>query len=185
MAGNMKVTLVMAMTADGKIARHGDHFPDWTGKADKRLFKKITTEAGVVIMGARTFDTIGKPLPGRLNVVITRRPELYPCAENLICTSDTPELILASLADRGYSHAVLAGGATINSIFMRARLIDELIVTVIPIMFGQGLSMFSEPMNIGLEMLSAHQIEPGVLVVHYRFLHNRPVFGGGGLEMIA
>jgi dihydrofolate reductase len=181
----MKVTLLMAMTVDGKIARHENHFPDWTGKADKRMFKKLTIEAGVVIMGARTFDTIGKPLPGRLNVVITRRPENYPVHDQLVCTSDTPELIVATLADRGYTHAVLAGGATINSIFMRARMIDELIVTVIPIVFGQGLSMFSEPLNAALELLSSHQIEPGVLVTHYRFVHDRPVFRDRGLDMLA
>jgi dihydrofolate reductase len=180
----MKLTLVMAMTVDGKIARHGNHFPDWTGKADKQMFKQITTEAGVVIMGARTFDTIGKPLSGRLNVVITRRPENYASHDNLICTSDTPEMILAALTDRGYKHAILAGGATINSIFMRARLIDDLIVTVIPVMFGQGLSMFSEPMNTALELLSWREIEPGLMVMHYRFLH-RPVFQDIERSMLA
>ncbi|RJQ75033.1 MAG: dihydrofolate reductase [Desulfobacteraceae bacterium] len=171
----MKLILVMAMTADGKIARHGDHFPDWTGKADKRMFKKITTEAGVVIMGARTFDTIGKPLPGRLNVVITRSPERYPPYDNLVCTSDPPETILAKLSDQGYQTAILSGGAMINSLFLRARLIDEMMVTVIPIMFGQGLSMFSEPMHMALELLTAREIDPGVLVLHYRFVYDRLV----------
>jgi dihydrofolate reductase len=56
----MKVTLIMAMTADGKIARHNRHFPNWTGRADKRMFKQLTTQAGVVIMGSGTFATIGK-----------------------------------------------------------------------------------------------------------------------------
>jgi dihydrofolate reductase len=181
----MKLTLLMAMTADGKIARHGSHFPDWTGKADKRMFKKLTTEAGVVIMGARTFDTIGKPLPGRLNVVITRRPERYGRYDNLICTADTPGMILARLAEMGYKTAVLTGGATINSLFARNRLIDELMVTVIPIVFGQGLSMFSEPMNFALELLRVREIDRGVLVLQYKFLYDHPVFPDHGLGLIA
>lgn len=181
----MKLTLMMAMTADGKIARHGSHFPDWTGTADKRMFKKLTTEAGVVIMGARTFDTIGKPLPGRLNVVVTRQPERYPRSDNLICTADPPEMILARLTDLGYNTAILTGGATINTLFVRTRLIDELIVTVIPIMFGQGLSMFSEPMNFALELLAAREIDPGVLVLHYRFLYAPAVFQSRGQGMLA
>jgi dihydrofolate reductase len=181
----MKLTLLMAMTADGKIALHGSHFPDWTGKADKRMFKKLTTEAGVVIMGARTFDTIGKPLPGRLNVVITRRPERYARYDNLICTADAPEMILARLVELGYQTAFLTGGATINSLFARNHLIDELIVTIIPIIFGQGLSMFSEPMNFALDFLHVREIDPGVLVLHYKFLYDHPVLQDHGLGLIA
>ena len=68
----MKVILIMAMTVDGKIGKSHDHFPDWTGTEDKRLFAKISRQAGVVIMGSKTFDTIGKPLPQRKNVILTR-----------------------------------------------------------------------------------------------------------------
>ena len=48
----MKVILVMAMTVDGMIGKSADHFPDWTGAADKRLFVKLTRQAGAVIMPA-------------------------------------------------------------------------------------------------------------------------------------
>ena len=61
----MKVILLMALTVDGMIARSPEEFPDWTGTEDKRMFKKTTLEAGVLIMGAKTYDTIGRPLPGR------------------------------------------------------------------------------------------------------------------------
>lgn len=166
----MKLTLLMAMTADGKIARDKDHFPNWTGKADKRMFKKITTEAGVVIMGSRTFRTIGKPLPGRLNVVMTRHPERFDPSENVVFSTDPPEILMKKLAAQGYKSAVLAGGATINTLFVRARLINEMVVTVIPKMFGQGISMFCETMDLSLELIERREIEPGVLVLHYRFL---------------
>ena len=35
---NMKITMLMAVTADGKIARNSSHFPDWTSKEDKKVF---------------------------------------------------------------------------------------------------------------------------------------------------
>ncbi len=70
----MKVILIMAMTLDGKIARHSLEPVDWTGKADKRKFVEITKQAGAVIMGSATFDTIGKVLKGRKNIVMTRNP---------------------------------------------------------------------------------------------------------------
>ncbi len=61
----MEVILLMAMTLDGKIARTRSELVNWTGKKDKQYFVKVTRNAGVVIMGSKTFDTIGYPLPGR------------------------------------------------------------------------------------------------------------------------
>lgn len=165
----MKLTLLMAMTVDGKIARDPDHFPDWTGKADKRMFKRITTDAGVLIMGARTYKTIGRPLPGRLNVVMTRSPQNWRPSANLVFSSDPPRTLLNTLAERGFSQAVLAGGSTVNSLFAREGLIDEMVVTVIPKLFGAGISMFAETMNTSLELTEHYEIEPGVLVMRYRF----------------
>ncbi|MBI5062934.1 MAG: dihydrofolate reductase [Desulfatitalea sp.] len=171
----MKLTLIMAMTADGKIARHNRHFPNWTGRADKRMFKQLTTEAGVVIMGAGTFETIGKPLPGRLNVVMTRHPERFQPGENLWFTEDTPERILSTLEARGYTAAALTGGATINTLFARAHRIDDLVVTISPVLFGEGISMFSEPVNVALDLQAMREIEPGVVVLHYKFRYDAPL----------
>ena len=71
----MKVILIMAQTADGKIARASDELVDWTSKEDKRFFIDKTKEAGVMVMGSNTYRTIWRPLPGRLNVVLTSHPE--------------------------------------------------------------------------------------------------------------
>ena len=65
----MKVILLMAMTVDGLISRTNDDFPDWTGPEDKRMFKAVSQEAGVVIMGSRTFDTISVPHQARASHV--------------------------------------------------------------------------------------------------------------------
>ena len=68
----MHVSLMVAITVDGKIARASDHYPDWTGSADKRLYVDVTKKAGVMIMGSTTFDIIGRVLPNRKTVVMTR-----------------------------------------------------------------------------------------------------------------
>lgn len=164
----MKLILLMALTADGKIARNEAHFPNWTGKADKAMFKRTTQRAGVIIMGSKTFATIGKPLPNRLNVVLTRRPEQYQSQTNLVFTSDNPRKIMEWLASQGYDTAVLAGGATINSLFLKEKLIDELIITVTPVLFGQGLSLFTEPANVKLALLDSKQLDSDAILLHYR-----------------
>lgn len=170
----MTLTLIMAMTADGKIARHDTHYPDWTGRADKKMFKEVTTTAGVIIMGSRTYATIGKPLPNRLNWVMTRHPRRYRPAANLVFSDQPPESVMAELLNRGYTSAALTGGATINSLFARARLIDEMVVTIIPRLFGQGVPLFSEPLNVNLELIASREIEPGTPVLHYRLHYSRP-----------
>src|SRR3989338_1485183 len=73
----MKLILIMAMTADGIIARDSQHTADWTSAADKKAFIAETKKHGVIIMGETTFATIGRPLPGRLNFILSLQPEKF------------------------------------------------------------------------------------------------------------
>lgn len=170
----MKLLLLMAITVDGKIARHAHEFPGWTSKADKRMFKSITEAAGVVIMGSRTYETIGSPLPNRLNVVLTRRPEAYRSQSNLIFFGDGPGALMQWLTREGYKKAVLAGGAIINSLFLREHLIDEMMLTVVPRIFGQGLSLFSEAADIKLSLIDTQPLDQDHQLLHYRICYEEP-----------
>ena len=169
----MKVTLLMALTVDGKIAKHANHFPDWTEKADKKMFKEITLKAGVIIMGSKTYDTIGKPLPGRKNIVLTRNPHRKSKADNLVFTSDLPQKVLADLEAAGVDHAVLIGGAKINSLFAMKGLIDEMILTYCPKAFGTGLSLFSSEISMDLELKEVHKIGENSVAATYAVVHPR------------
>ena len=73
----MRVLILAAITVDGKIARGDAEFTGWSSREDKRLFARTSREAGVVVMGRRTFETLPAPLPGRLNVVLSHeRPAI-------------------------------------------------------------------------------------------------------------
>jgi len=166
----MKVILLMAMTLDGKIGKSADHFPDWTGKEDKKLFVAITRRAGVMIMGSKTFDTIGTPLPGRKTVVMTRNRHRISEWDNLTYTGDDPRTILNNLEGDGFSEVVLAGGAQVNSLFAQEGLIDEIIVTVSPMIFGTGLSLFTESVSMDLELKEAERMGRNLVRLRYRVL---------------
>ena len=159
---------MIALTADGKIAKDASHYPDWTGSADKKLFKQITMDAGVIIMGSATYMTIGKPLPNRRNIVLTRRTDRVSSYENLEYTNKQPHEIIEKLESEGFGAAILIGGAQINTLFAKAGLIDEMILTYCPTVFGFGLSLFSEPLAVKLELLSTKQLDPNVFYTHYR-----------------
>lgn len=68
-AGSLSVELVVAVARNGVIGRDGDM--PWRLSTDLKRFKAITMGTPVV-MGRKTFQSIGKPLPGRTNIVITR-----------------------------------------------------------------------------------------------------------------
>ena len=71
----MTVTIVAAVGRNGVIGVDGGlpwHLPD-----ELRRFKELTT-GHVLVMGRTTFESIGRPLPGRTTVVVTRRPEWRP-----------------------------------------------------------------------------------------------------------
>jgi dihydrofolate reductase len=164
----MKIILVMALTADGMTGRDDGHFVDWSGREDKKLFVKITRQAGVIIMGSKTFDTIGKPLPGRKNVVLTRNPERISRPPELFFSNRAPSDLIAGLESEGYSQAVLAGGPQINTLFARARCIDEIVLTISPLVFGKGLSLFSDAMEMPLELVDVKRLKDQTVYVHYR-----------------
>lgn len=168
----MKLTLMMAVTVDGMIARDHAHFPDWTCKADKQLFKRLTQASGVVIFGSKTYDTIGKPLPGRLNVVMTRHPERYGVQDGVMFYSESPKQLLRELSRKGYEEAILAGGATINNLFIKPQLVDELLLTISPKLFGQGITLFSERLDLDLELIGMQQLEAGSILLRYGVLYN-------------
>ena len=164
----MKVILVMAQTLDGSIGRDADHFPDWTGSADKRFFAEFTKEVGVVIMGSKTFDTFGTPLPDRTNVILTRNPDRTSTWENLIYTGNRPREILSMLKQKGFRRVVLAGGTTVNTLFAKSGLIDEIIVTIAPKIFGRGLKLFDDSIALELELADVKRLDQNRIVLSYR-----------------
>lgn len=68
------LTAVLAMTPAGVIGRDGDM--PWRLRSDLQRFKKQTM-GGVLIMGRKTFDSIGRALPGRRTVVVTRQADWH------------------------------------------------------------------------------------------------------------
>lgn len=163
----MKIILMMAVTADGKIAKSSDHFPDWTSKEDKKMFAAVTKEHGVVIMGDKTFFTFPKPLPDRLNVVFTllKNP---PEQKNVKWVTGEPEKVLEELEKEGYKSAILGGGTYTNSQFLEKKLIDEIWLTIEPKIFGDGLGVFGGDFNIDLKLLNVEKINDDSVVVKYK-----------------
>jgi dihydrofolate reductase len=101
----MKVTLVVAASANNVIGREG-RLP-WRLPEDMQRFRRLTLGKPVV-MGRRTFDSIGRALPGRRNIVISGRPglELADCE-----VAASPDAALALV--RNAAEVLVIGGESV------------------------------------------------------------------------
>lgn len=169
----MKVKLIIAVTADGKTALDPAHKTDWTSSEDKKYFIEETKKSGCIVMGRRTFETIGKPLPGRLNIVMTTHPQNYASIPGRIeFTNQPPRELLNYLSGLNFESVSLCGGAEINTLFLKEKLIDEIHLTMEPKIFGKGLNLFTDSSTIiDLELLSVERLGQNGVLLKYRVLY--------------
>ena len=107
----MRICFVVAV-AEGGVIGYQSGLP-WHLSADLRFFKR-TTMGKPLLMGRKTFDTIGRPLPGRDNIVITRNRELAAGGIEVVHSVDAGLDLAAELAaDRGVDEIMVIGGAQI------------------------------------------------------------------------
>jgi dihydrofolate reductase len=166
----MRISIVAAVTLDGKIAQSVDQLSlEWTSKEDKRFFVKKTKEAGVLIMGRSTYDTIGRPLPKRLNIIMTRSPEKFEGEEGVLeYTKETPQEILERLHAKGFEEVIIAGGAQIYGLFLKASLVTDLFLTIEPVIFGKGVPLVEGIDPVNLTLVNQEKLGEHAVLLHYR-----------------
>jgi dihydrofolate reductase len=104
----MNIVIIAALSIDGVIGANG-RIP-WHIGDDLKRFKRLTT-GYTVIMGRKTYESIGRPLPGRTNVVLTRNTQFQaPDGVHVFATLDAA---LDSCRQAGETTAFVIGGAEI------------------------------------------------------------------------
>ncbi len=121
MDNRKKIKLIVAVGKENQIGLKGDM--PWRLSGDLKNFKKITN-GGILIMGRKTFDSIGKALPGRLNFVITSKPENIKAFE--VCSFPSIEKALKKAREIN-KEIFIIGGASIYS--QMIDMADEMIIT--------------------------------------------------------
>ncbi|MCK9408603.1 MAG: dihydrofolate reductase [Bacteroidetes bacterium] len=116
----MKLTIIAAMNAKRVIGNNGE-IP-WSIPEDLHRFKQLTV-GHTVLMGRKTFVSIGKPLPERRNIVLTRSGRLMPGAEYAISIDSALKLLLPD-----ESAFIIGGGEIFRQLLERA---DELLLTIV------------------------------------------------------
>ena len=174
----------IATSLDGFIARE-DGKLDWLenhGPADPGEdygYKKFIDQIDGLIMGRGSFETVVEfePWPYDKPVVVLSHSlsaDDIPqhLREKVRIFADTPREIMQKMAKEGWQRAYIDGGKIIQS-FLRAGLIDELIITRVPVLLGQGISLFGElPSDILLEHIDTQSFSSGLVQSKYKVSGN-------------
>lgn len=171
----------IATSVDGFIATPGgglewlDHIPQPEGTDFG--YERFISSVDVLVMGRNTFDVVmgfdGWPYELPVIVMTQSLSEVPEKAVTAELSSRAPRDLIADLAERGYTGAYVDGGNLITS-FLDEGLLDDLIVTQVPVVLGAGVPLFgklAEPVWLDLvdvEMFGSAAANDGVLQYHYR-----------------
>jgi dihydrofolate reductase len=170
----IKAFIIAAMSADGFIAKDPKApSTTWTSKDDKKRFVEISKHAGVCVMGLNTWQTFGgRPLKDRLNIVYSPTP-IPNLPAGVEVTSKPPAELIADLESRGFKEVAICGGSTIYTMFMKAGVVSTLYLTVEPVLFGDGIRLFREPLDFRLKLIETSHTDAGTQLLTYE-IDNAP-----------
>lgn len=165
----MRVVAIAAVTLDGRIALGPGHFSDWTSPEDKAFMRSLLAEAGVVVVGNNTYKTAIEPLSKRNCIVLTGSiADSERKSEKLMYVN--PEKVDLKSILEPYEIVAVLGGAKTYSYFLQNKLLHELYLTIEPIVFGHGVSLFEhrEGLPARFSLLSVEKLnEKGTVLIRY------------------
>ena len=150
---------IAAVDRKGAIGK-GGKLP-WHYSADMKFFRETTT-GHAVVMGRKTWLTIGKPLKNRLNIVLSRDSNIEP-QESLVVFSDIESAL-------SFSHSLttdlfVIGGAQIYEAFLPH--IEKWIITEVPLTVSGADAFMPKGYLEGFKVVDSQPLEEGLVVKFY------------------
>ena len=180
---SIKCSVYIAASIDGFIAKPGGDIewlnrPEYaTSKLKGVSYEDFIATVDVLIMGRNTFEKVLSfdhwPYEELLVVVLTSRNVDIPehLHDKVKIESGEPDAILSRLASQNYSHFYIDGGITIQR-FFTAKRIDEITITWIPILLGDGIPLFGiHDTEQQLQLIDAIPSDNGFVQVRYSVQH--------------
>jgi dihydrofolate reductase len=169
----MKTSVFVGTSVDGFIARPDGalDFLD-AGGEDAHGYEEFFATVDALVMGRNTFETVLAfdkwPYGEKRVFVLSTRPlPAAPPGAVVAQLSGTPAQIVADLAARGFEHLYVDGGVTIQR-FLRAGLIDRLVVTRVPVLIGSGIPLFGAlDRDVKLTHVATRQFPSGLVQSEY------------------
>jgi dihydrofolate reductase len=170
----MKASVFVGTSVDGFIARHNgdfDFLPE--GGGEPHGYTEFIATVDVLVIGRNTFDKVLTfdtwPYQDMRVVVLSNRTIDTSVVSDLRIESmcGPPSEIVSRPAATGAQHAYIDGGITVQQ-FLRAGLIQRLIITRVPVLVGQGIPLFgSLPQDVKLRHVTTHTYGSGLVKSEY------------------
>lgn len=170
-----KLTLYIAASLDGFIAAENDNL-DFLSKValegEDYGYHDFVSSVDTVILGKNTYDWVMKhvdefPHVNKKSFVITSK-KMDPIGNTTFYNGELKELV-ESLKSNQDSHIFCDGGAQIVNQLLKLKQIDEIILSIIPIILGNGTRLFHENNpSIDLELISNKSFASGLVQLHYK-----------------
>ena len=149
----MRLSVFCGVSVDGFLARPDDALDFLeTGGQEPHGFEEFLASVDVIVIGRRTFDVVlklgGLQFYGKKPVVVLSGSPLEFSSTSALLEqmSGEPCEIVKRLEARGFQHAYIDGGLTIQR-FLAAGLINRLVVTHVPVLIGEGIPLFGPLSN--------------------------------------
>lgn len=143
----MKVILYMATSINGLITKSQDD-SDWVTDTDWKEFDALMRDCGVIVMGRKTYEFFGDDFPceGAINVVMTSKKKLLSqdTPDNVVFTNKSPQEVIKMAGEKGLEKLMLIGGMTLNTSFLKDNLVDEIWLSIHPLLIGDGLTVMDK-----------------------------------------
>ncbi len=171
----MKVSVFIGTSVDGFIARpNGDL--DWlpAGGGEPHGYEEFFASVDALVIGRKTFETVLKfdawPYGDKRLVVLSSHPLDLTAAAGAVVEqmAGSPAEIVSELASSGARHIYVDGGITIQR-FLRAGLVQRLIITRVPVLIGEGIPLFGTlPRDIRLHHVATRHYPSGLVQSEYQ-----------------
>jgi len=169
---SMRCIAIAAITIDGKIALDANHFSDWTSPEDKVLMRALLDKSDAVVVGNNTYKTAVEPLSKRNCIVLTASVVTTERKNDKLLLWNPVTTTFEAVAGE-YKNIAILGGAKTYSYFLQHDLLDELYLTIEPLVFGRGIGLFEHPGGepsqfklVSMEKLN----ENGSVLLHYEIV---------------
>ncbi len=169
----MMVSVFVGTSVDGFIARPNgalDFLPD---DVEPHGYDEFIASVDTLVIGRKTFETVlgfgTWPYAGKRVVVLSSRPVDLSAAHGAVeQMAGPPAEIVSRLAAAGAQHLYVDGGITIQG-FLRAGLVQRLIVTRVPVLIGEGIPLFGAlPRDLQLRHVATRSYPSGLVQSEYQ-----------------
>ncbi|MBL7918051.1 MAG: dihydrofolate reductase [Bacteroidia bacterium] len=173
-----KLIVYIAASVDGFIAKPNDDLSFLSivqKQGEDYGYENFISGVDTIIMGRKTYDWITKqvdfPHADKTSYIITRNKK--PNIGNINFYTGELSTLVNDLKSKPGKTIFCDGGAEIVNQLLNLRLVDELIISVIPIIVGNGTRLFNNTTEQKLELLSAKSFDTGLVQLHYKCINNQ------------